>query len=141
MRPSTSGKTHRLAIRSLRLSERQKSIAQSTVSVLKPAVTAVKAASSVRLRCVDDNAKTGNLSIRIGLGWAKSLHFTTGQCPVMRYHRQLMQAILYDKIKIAKAVNATVISLDDAPGGYKDFDRGAAKKFVLDPHKLVKAAA
>jgi glutathione-independent formaldehyde dehydrogenase len=89
---------------------------------------------------VDDNAKTGNLSIRIGLGWAKSLHFMTGQCPVMKYNRQLLQAILYDKIQIAKAVNATVISLDDAPQGYKDFDHGAAKKFVIDPHHLVKAA-
>jgi glutathione-independent formaldehyde dehydrogenase len=89
---------------------------------------------------VDQNAKTGNLSIRIGLGWAKSLHFMTGQCPVMKYNRQLLQAILYDKIQIAKAVNATVISLDDAPQGYKDFDRGAAKKFVIDPHHMVKAA-
>ena len=33
----------------------------------------------------------------------------------MKYNRQLMQAILHDKIQIAKAVNATVISLDDAP--------------------------
>ncbi len=89
---------------------------------------------------VDANAKTGNLSIRIGLGWAKSLHFMTGQCPVMKYNRQLMMAILHDKIQIAKAVNATVISLDDAPQGYKDFDRGAAKKFVIDPHHMVKAA-
>lgn len=86
---------------------------------------------------VDENAKTGNLSIRIGLGWAKSHSFTTGQCPVMRYHRQLMMAILHDKVQIAKAVNATVISLDEAPQGYKDFDKGAAKKFVLDPHKMV----
>jgi len=89
---------------------------------------------------VDDNAKTGNLSIRIGLGWAKSHSLHTGQCPVMRYHRQLMQAILHDKIQIAKAVNATIISLDDAPQGYKDFDRGAAKKFVIDPHGMVAAA-
>jgi glutathione-independent formaldehyde dehydrogenase len=89
---------------------------------------------------VDQNAKTGNLSIRIGLGWAKSLHFMTGQCPVMKYNRQLLQAILHDKIQIAKAVNATVISLDDAPQGYKDFDHGAAKKFVIDPHHMVKAA-
>jgi glutathione-independent formaldehyde dehydrogenase len=88
---------------------------------------------------VDDAAKTGNLSIRIGLGWAKSHHFMTGQCPVMRYNRQLMQAILYDKIKIAKAVNVTVISLDDGPKGYKDFDKGAAKKFVIDPHKSLAA--
>ena len=90
---------------------------------------------------VDDNAKTGNLSIRIGLGWAKSHSFMTGQCPVMKYNRQLMQAILHDKIQIAKAVNATVISLDEAPQGYKDFDKGAAKKFVIDPHGTAAKAA
>jgi glutathione-independent formaldehyde dehydrogenase len=86
---------------------------------------------------VDENAKVGRLSIRIGLGWAKSHVFTTGQCPVMKYNRQLMQAILYDKIQIAKAVNVEVIRLDDAPGGYKDFDKGAAKKFVMDPHSSI----
>jgi glutathione-independent formaldehyde dehydrogenase len=88
---------------------------------------------------VDDAAKVGSLSIRIGLGWAKSHTFTTGQCPVMRYHRGLMQMILHDKAQIANAVNATVISLDEAPKGYKDFDSGVAKKFVLDPHGLIKA--
>src|SRR5258705_114580 len=41
---------------------------------------------------IDDNAKIGQLGIRIGLGWAKSHSFTTGQCPVMKYHRQLMMA-------------------------------------------------
>lgn len=86
---------------------------------------------------VDDQAKTGNLSIRIGLGWAKSHHFTTGQCPVMKYNRQLMMAILYNKIQIAKATNVTVITLDEAPQGYKDFDQGAAKKFVIDPNHLI----
>ena len=90
---------------------------------------------------VDDNAKHGRLSIRIGLGWAKSHQFTTGQCPVIKYHRQLMMAILHDKVQIAKAVNATVITLDDAPDGYKDFDKGAAKKYILDPHGLIGAAA
>ncbi|MEO7650047.1 MAG: formaldehyde dehydrogenase, glutathione-independent [Bryobacteraceae bacterium] len=89
---------------------------------------------------VDDNAKVGNLGIRIGLGWAKSHGFTTGQCPVMKYHRGLMQAILYDKIQIAKAVNVQVISLDEAPQGYKDFDKGAATKFVIDPHAMIAAA-
>lgn len=86
---------------------------------------------------VDDNAKTGRLGIRIGLGWAKSHSFTTGQCPVIRYNRQLMQAILYDKIQVAKAVNVTVISLEDAPQGYRDFDKGAARKYVIDPHGSV----
>jgi glutathione-independent formaldehyde dehydrogenase len=89
---------------------------------------------------VDQAAKTGNLSIRIGLGWAKSHTFATGQCPVMRYHRQLMQAILHDKIQIAKAVNVTLVSLDEGPQGYKDFDRGAARKFVIDPHHMVATA-
>jgi glutathione-independent formaldehyde dehydrogenase len=89
---------------------------------------------------IDSNAKTGTLSIRLGLGWAKSQSFTTGQCPVMKYNRALMECILHDKIQIAKAVNATVISLDDAPKGYKDFDKGAAKKFIIDPHKSIKAA-
>ncbi len=86
-----------------------------------------------------DAAKEGRLNIRIGLGWAKSHAFYTGQCPVMKYHRGLMNAILYDKIKIAKAVNVEVITLQDAPRGYADFDKGAAKKFVIDPHGLIAA--
>jgi glutathione-independent formaldehyde dehydrogenase len=88
---------------------------------------------------VDDNAKIGQLGVRIGLGWAKSHRFTTGQCPVKQYNRLLMNLILNDKAQIAKAVNATKIKLDEAPNGYKDFDRGAAKKFVLDPHSMVPA--
>ena len=55
----------------------------------------------------------------------------------MRYHRGLMMAILHDKIRIADAVNVRMISLDDAPQGYQDFDQGAAKKFVIDPHEMV----
>ena len=85
----------------------------------------------------DKAAQEGSLSIRIGLGWAKSHSFYTGQCPVMKYHRSLMNAILYDKIKIAKAVNVEVITLQDAPRGYRDFDKGAAKKFVIDPHNMI----
>ncbi len=85
----------------------------------------------------EEAAQQGSLSIRIGLGWAKSHSFATGQCPVMRYHRGLMQMILHDRAHIAKAVNATVISLDEAPQAYKDFDSGVAKKFVLDPHGMI----
>ncbi len=86
---------------------------------------------------VDEAAKVGSLSIRLGLGWAKSLGFTTGQCPVMRYNRQLMMAILHDRVQIAKNVNATVIPLERAPEGYADFDKGAARKYVLDPHGMI----
>src|SRR3954466_14274038 len=88
---------------------------------------------------IDDNAKVGMLGIRIGLGWAKSHSFATGQCPVMKYNRQLMECILHDKVPIARNVNATVIGLDDAPKGYKDFDKGAAKKFIIDPHGVIAA--
>src|SRR6185503_13321774 len=53
----------------------------------------------------DDAAKEGSLSLRLGLGWAKSHALFTGQCPVMRYNRQLMMAILHDRVNIAKNVN------------------------------------
>src|ERR671914_902521 len=88
---------------------------------------------------VDEPAKVGSLSIRIGLGWAKSHAFTTGQCPVMKYHRGLMMAILHDKVQIAKNVNATVIPLNEAPEGYQAFDKGAAKKYVINPHGYINA--
>jgi glutathione-independent formaldehyde dehydrogenase len=89
----------------------------------------------------DEAAQHGNLRMRLGLGWAKSHALFTGQTPVLRYNRQLMQAILHDRLPIAKIVNATFIALDEAPNGYKDFDKGAAKKFVLDPHQAFLKAA
>ena len=79
-------------------------------------------------------AKLGNLSLRLGLGWAKSHSLHTGQTPVIKYNRQLMQAILWDKLPIADIVNVKVITLDQAPEGYKSFDAGIANKFVIDPH-------
>lgn len=89
----------------------------------------------------DKAAQQGSLSMRFGLGWAKSHRFYTGQTPVLKYNRGLMQAILHDRLPIAKIVNATVISLDEAPKGYKDFDSGVARKFVLDPNGYLKKAA
>jgi glutathione-independent formaldehyde dehydrogenase len=90
---------------------------------------------------VDKAAQQGSLSLRLGLGWAKAQSFHTGQTPVVKYNRQLMQAILYDRLPIAEIVNAKVISLEDAPQGYKSFDEGVAQKFVLDPHGAIAAAA
>ena len=88
----------------------------------------------------DADAKDGTLKVRLGLGWAKSHSFSTGQCPVLKYNRGLMMSILHDKAHIADAVNATVIKLEDAPEGYAAFDSGVAQKFVLDPHGMVPAA-
>jgi glutathione-independent formaldehyde dehydrogenase len=87
---------------------------------------------------IDEDARIGTLKVRLGLGWAKAHTFVTGQTPVMKYNRDLMAAILSGRAQIAKAVNATVISLEDAPKAYQEFDRGAARKFVIDPHGLVK---
>ena len=85
----------------------------------------------------DQAAKTGNLSLRLGLGWSKSNSFHTGQTPVLRHNRQLMMALLNNRLPIAKIVNATAISLEDAPKGYAEFDKGIAAKFVLDPHDML----
>ncbi|MDO8307245.1 MAG: formaldehyde dehydrogenase, glutathione-independent [Actinomycetota bacterium] len=89
---------------------------------------------------VDEAAQVGSLSLQLGLGWAKSLSFTTGQCPVMKYNEKLMRLILAGRARIADAVNPTVLSLDEAPKGYAEFDAGAATKFVLDPHGYLRGA-
>jgi hypothetical protein len=52
-----------------------------------------------------------------------------------------MEAILWDRLPIAKVVNVKVISLDQAPEGYKEFDTGVANKFVIDPHGMLPKAA
>jgi len=123
--------------------------AEAPATVLNDMMTVARAGASIGIPglyvtgdpgAVTEEAKHGQLGIRIGLGWAKSHSFHTGQCPVMKYNHELMMAILHDKVQIAKAVNATVIRLDDAPQGYRDFDQGAARKFVLDPHGLIAAA-
>ena len=88
----------------------------------------------------DAAAQKGALSIRFGLGWAKSHSFFTGQTPVMKYNRALMQAILWNRINIAEVVGVELISLDDAPRGYAEFDAGAPRKFVIDPHGMLGTA-
>ncbi|MCY0906625.1 formaldehyde dehydrogenase, glutathione-independent [Arthrobacter sp. H14-L1] len=88
----------------------------------------------------DKAAQKGSLSLSLGTGWAKSLSFVTGQCPVMKYNRGLMMAILHDKVHIANNVNAKAIGLDDAVRGYAEFDAGAATKYVLNPNGYLDAA-
>ena len=101
---------------------------EAPATVLNDAMTVTRAGGKIGIPGLyvtgdpgasDEGAQEGRLGIRIGLGWAKSHMFMTGQCPVMNYNRELMMAILNDKVQIAKAVNATVIKLGDAPQGYK----------------------
>ena len=121
---------------------------EAPASVLNSLMEITRAAGSIGIPglyvtgdpgAVDEAAKHGSLSVRLGLGWAKSHSFFTGQTPVMKYNQQLMQAILWDRINIAEVVNVQVIALDEAPSGYHEFDAGAAKKFVIDPHGLLAA--
>ncbi|WP_299054741.1 formaldehyde dehydrogenase, glutathione-independent [uncultured Nocardioides sp.] len=120
--------------------------AEAPATVLNDIMTLARAGASLGIPglyvtgdpgAVDDAAKEGQIGVKLGLGWAKSHAFVTGQCPVKQYNRQLMNMILADKAHVAKAVNAKTITLDDAPRGYQEFDAGAATKYVIDPHGMV----
>jgi glutathione-independent formaldehyde dehydrogenase len=86
-----------------------------------------------------DDAKKGRMHIDFGKAWVKSQHAMWGQCPVMKYNRELMQAILAGRMDyLRKALNVEYVSLDAAPEAYRAFDEGVAKKFVIDPHGSVR---
>ena len=60
----------------------------------------------------------------------------------MKYHRQLMEAILWGRMDyLSEVMNIEVIALDQAPEAYRIFDQGAPKKFVIDPHGSLKTVA
>src|SRR5215203_1309068 len=116
---------------------------EQPAAVLNDAMSITRAGGSIGIPglyvtedpgAADEEAKHGALKMNFGLGWARSHAFYTGQCPVKQYNRQLMMAILHGQAQIAKAVNARVLSLDQAPEGYQDFDSGTSVKYVLDPH-------
>jgi glutathione-independent formaldehyde dehydrogenase len=122
---------------------------EAPATVLNSLMTITRAAGKIGIPglyvtddpgAADAAAKHGSLSVRFGLGWAKSHSFFTGQTPVLKYNRALMQAILWGRMNIAEIVGVQVISLDDAPKGYAEFDSGVPKKFVIDPHRMLKAA-
>jgi glutathione-independent formaldehyde dehydrogenase len=86
-------------------------------------------------------AKHGTYGIDWGKAWVKSPSLTTGQCPVMKYNRQLMMAILWGRMDyLGEVTNVEIIPLEKAPEAYHIFDDGSPKKFVIDPHGSVKKA-
>lgn len=87
------------------------------------------------------DAKMGRPNIEFGRLWDKALSLSTGQVPVMQYNRQLMTSILFERVRLERALNTTVISLEDAPTAYKEFDDGIPRKFVLDPHGMLTRSA
>src|SRR5699024_1186637 len=86
----------------------------------------------------DKDAQKSSLKMDFGTGWSKAQSFATGQTPVMRYHHKLMNVILNDKANNTKADNATDIDIEDDTQGYLDFDKRAAKKYVLEQHGLLR---
>jgi hypothetical protein len=56
------------------------------------------------------------------IAWDLGLH--TGQTAVLKYSRQLMQAILRGRLPIGEVVNIKVIWLDSAPGGCRNSTLG-----------------
>jgi hypothetical protein len=56
-----------------------------------------------------------------------------------RFDAQSTQRSMRNRRRRRLPPSMTVLTLDDASQGYTDFDSGVAKKFVLDPHGLIKA--
>ncbi|WP_445284675.1 alcohol dehydrogenase catalytic domain-containing protein [Streptomyces sp. DSM 118148] len=82
----------------------------------------------------------GTYPIDFGKAWIKSPRITAGQAPIMHYNRELMMAILWDRMPyLSPMLNTKVISLDDAPDAYATFDTGVAEKFIINPHGLIPA--
>lgn len=87
-------------------------------------------------------AKRGELPLAFSKAWIKSPKLTGGQAPIMKYNRDLMMAILWDRMPyLGKVVNTEIIALENAPEAYKTFSDGSPKKYVIDPHGSVKKAA
>jgi glutathione-independent formaldehyde dehydrogenase len=87
----------------------------------------------------DEMRKHGFQMIDLGLAWVKGHAIAGGQCPVMRHNRELMEAILHDRIHPGRSLNVTLIPLEQAAQAYRDFDKGVARKFVFDPHAMLKS--
>ena len=86
--------------------------------------------------------KQGTYALDFGKVWIKSPHLTAGQAPVMKYNRELMMAILWDRMPyLSKVANVEFIPLEKAVDAYRIFDEGSSKKFVIDPHGSVKKGA
>jgi glutathione-independent formaldehyde dehydrogenase len=102
-------------------------------------IPGIYCAGDPKARNLDE--KQGRYGLDFGKAWIKSPHMTAGQCPVMHYHRDLMEAILWDRMPyLSKLVNVQVIGLEDAIEAYRIFDEGSPKKFVIDPHGVTKMA-
>lgn len=85
----------------------------------------------------DKFVKMGRYPFKFGLAWDKGLRIGMGQTPVIKFNRDLMSVILYDRVDLTQILNTTVISLDNAIEAYAKYNEGLPIKFVIDPHNVL----
>lgn len=86
-----------------------------------------------------EEIKQGRYNLAFGKAWIKSPSLTAGQCPVLKYNRNLLMAILWDRMPyLSEVLNVDIVPLDKAVEAYRLFDEGSPKKFVIDPHGSVR---
>lgn len=82
----------------------------------------------------------GIFPVEFGKAWIKSPRISAGQAPILHYNRELMMAILWNRMPYLSAMlNTQVVSLDEAPSAYDTFDQGSSNKFIIDPHGMLAA--
>jgi glutathione-independent formaldehyde dehydrogenase len=81
--------------------------------------------------------KVGTYKLAFGKAWNKGLEIKGGQCPVMKYNRLLLEAILSGRLEVAKYLNATIITLEEAPQAYELMNKGEPRKYIIDPHGII----
>lgn len=82
--------------------------------------------------------KMGRPPSEWGRAWDKALTMSTGQAPVARYNRDLMTAILFERVRLSRALGTTIISMEEAPEAYARFNDGVPQKFLIDPHGVMR---
>ena len=86
-----------------------------------------------------DDAKKGRMHIDFGKAWVKSQHAMWGQCPVMKYNRELMRAILAGRMEyLCKASMSSTSHSTRRQRLTAPSTRAWPKKFVIDPHGSVR---
>ena len=82
--------------------------------------------------------RKGIYPLDFGNAWIKSPRISGGQAPIMHYNHNLMQAILWGRLPyLSDMLNTKVISLDEVPKAYADFEQGSNEKYIIDPHGMI----
>ncbi|PZQ74192.1 MAG: formaldehyde dehydrogenase, glutathione-independent [Variovorax paradoxus] len=90
----------------------------------------------------NETIRKGAYQLDFGKAWIKSPSLVAGQAPIKKYNRQLMEAILWDRMPyLGEVMNVEVVPLDKAVEAYRLFDEGSPKKYIIDPHNSLGQAA